>query len=159
MEGWSPLPLAGEGGPAEPGRVRGAARVISRGLRRGSPHPTSADAEATFSRAREKGGHSWRWMLAENVGTVTRTWLYPGQMAHWSPVGPEPPDDAPIRASPSRHEARLGKRETTVAPSPSGEGRVGCSTPKIVAHPTRLPAASSLPFRGGWRSVLTKYLK
>lgn len=90
--------------------------------------------------------HSWRWMplllaaflaasfiwLAENVGTVTRTWLYPSQMAQWSPVGlgklgswfllqivsyalilvvrrPEPPDDAPIRASQARHDARLGR--------------------------------------------------
>jgi uncharacterized membrane protein YoaT (DUF817 family) len=44
--------------------------------------------------------HHWRWMpmllaaflsalfiyLAENIGTYTATWLYPGQVAHWRPV-------------------------------------------------------------------------
>jgi uncharacterized membrane protein YoaT (DUF817 family) len=46
--------------------------------------------------------HSWRSMpillaaflasvfiwLAENIGTLTSTWLYPNQLAHWTPVGP-----------------------------------------------------------------------
>ncbi len=89
--------------------------------------------------------HSWRSMplllaaflaasfiwLAENVGTVTKTWLYPNQLAGWSPVSlaklgswfllqiisyalvlvirrPEPPDEGPVRDSEERHRVRLG---------------------------------------------------
>lgn len=90
--------------------------------------------------------HSWRWMpmllaallcalfiyLAENVGTLTSAWLYPGQAGHWRPVGlgklgswfllqivsyalvaaavgPRPPDDGPLRELEARHAARLAQ--------------------------------------------------
>lgn len=93
--------------------------------------------------------HSWRSMplllaallaaifiwIAENVGTYTRTWLYPNQFAGWSPVGfaklgswfllqivsyalvalnrrPEPPDQAPLLASRERHRRRLAAHST-----------------------------------------------
>ena len=89
-----------------------------------------ASALAGFASAFLAAGFIW---LAENVGTFTHTWAYPGRHDHWSPVGlaklgswfllqivsyalvllvrrPEPPDEAPIAESRERHEARLAFR-------------------------------------------------
>jgi uncharacterized membrane protein YoaT (DUF817 family) len=96
--------------------------------------------------------HSWRSMplllaallaasfifLAENIGTFTRTWLYPSQLAVWSPVGaaklgswfllqivsyalviavkqPREPDAEPLELSRERHRRRLADHSAPVS--------------------------------------------
>lgn len=96
--------------------------------------------------------HSWRSMplllaallaasfifLAENIGTFTRTWLYPSQLAVWSPVGaaklgswfllqivsyalvvavkrPRAPDAEPLELSRERHRRRLADYSAPVS--------------------------------------------
>jgi uncharacterized membrane protein YoaT (DUF817 family) len=82
--------------------------------------------------------------FAENLGTYSHTWLYPGQLAGWTPVGvgklgswfllqivsyaliafwlhPEPPDDEPISRSRERHRERLTFRSRRPVESDSKE--------------------------------------
>ena len=96
--------------------------------------------------------HSWRSMplllaallaaifiwFAENIGTFTRTWLYPNQLAVWSPVGaaklgswfllqivsyalvvsvkpPHAPDAGPLELSRERHRRRLENHSARVS--------------------------------------------
>lgn len=76
--------------------------------------------------------------LAENVGTFTRTWLYPSQLAVWSPVSaaklgswfllqivsyalviavkrPCEPDAEPLELSRERHRRRLADHSAPVS--------------------------------------------